>query len=115
MATAKLRLAAVAAAHRLGKHPDPIISPLVKATFKRLDREHGKSRKQAQGLTAEALAAVKATARIQRAHQGKLLLKESETEAVAKIGGLGEGFSGHSPRVRMAQDLSTAGRSSQSS
>ena len=84
MATARLRLAAIAAAHRLGKHPDPITSPLVKATFKRLAREHGKPRKQAKGLTAEALAAVKATARIQRSHQGERRRKESEPNAARR-------------------------------
>ena len=31
--------------------------------------------------------------------------------AATKIAGLGEGFSGHSPRVGMAQDRSAAGRS----
>ena len=48
LATARLRLAAVAAAHRLGGHPDPRSRPLVKATLKRLAREHGKHRKQAK-------------------------------------------------------------------
>ena len=78
MATARLRLAAVAAAHRLGGHPDPTARPLVKATFKRLAREYGKPRKQARGLTSDALAAVKATAGIQRVHQGKRRRKETE-------------------------------------
>ena len=71
LATAHARLAAIAAAHRLGGHPDPTTRPLVKATMKRLAREYGKPRKQARGLTSDALAAVKATARIQRVHQGK--------------------------------------------
>ena len=31
------------------------------------------------------------------------------TKAAARMAGLGEGFSGHSPRVGMAQDLSAAG------
>ena len=66
LATARMRLAAIAAAHRLGGHPDPTSRPLVKATMKRLGREYGKPRKQANGLTNERLAAVKATARIQR-------------------------------------------------
>ena len=52
----RLRLAAIAAAHRLGGHPDPTSRPLVKATMKRLAREYGKPRKQAKGLTSEALA-----------------------------------------------------------
>ena len=51
MATARMRLAAIAAAHRLGGHEDPTTRPLVKATMKRLAREYGKPRKQAKGLT----------------------------------------------------------------
>ena len=66
LASVRLRLAAIAAAHRLGGHEDPTTRPLVKATMKRLAREYGKPRKQAKWLTSEALAAVKATARIQR-------------------------------------------------
>ena len=50
LATARNRLAAIAAAHRLGKHPDPVKDPLVKAMLKRLSRDYGKPRKQAKGL-----------------------------------------------------------------
>ena len=56
MATARMLLAAIAAAHRLGGHEDPTTRPLVKATMKRLAREYGKPRKQAKGLTSEAVA-----------------------------------------------------------
>ena len=84
LATARLRLTAIAAAHRLGGHPDPTPRPLVKATLKRLAREYGKPRKQANGLTSEALAAVKATVRIQRIHQGKRRRKESEAQAARR-------------------------------
>ena len=59
LATARSRLAAVSAVHHLAGDPDPASRPLVKATLKRLGREHGKPRKQARGLTAEALAAVR--------------------------------------------------------
>ena len=45
LATARTRLAAIAAAHRLGKHTDPVKAPLVKATLERLAREYGKPRK----------------------------------------------------------------------
>ncbi len=38
IATARMRLAAIAAAHRLGGHEDPTTRPLVKATMKRLAR-----------------------------------------------------------------------------
>ena len=84
LATARLYLAAIAAAHRLGGHQDPTSRPLVKATMKRLSREHGKPRKQARGLTKEALAAVKATTRIQRVHQGKRRRKETESKAAMR-------------------------------
>ena len=84
LATARLRLAAIAAAHRLGGHKDPTSRPLVKATMKRLAREHGKLRKQAKGLTSEALAAVKATAQIRRVHQGKRRRKETDAEAAKR-------------------------------
>ncbi len=84
LATARLRLAAIAAAHRLGGHPDPTSRPLVKATMKRLAREHGKPRKQAKGLTSDALAAVKATARIQRAHQGNRRRKETGAQTARR-------------------------------
>ena len=81
LSTARLYLAAIAAAHRLGGHEAPTSWPLVKATVKRLVREYGKPRKQAKGLTSEALAAVKATARIQRIDKGKRWRKETEAEA----------------------------------
>ena len=84
LATARLRLAAIAAAHRLCGHPDPTSRPLVNATMKRLAREYGKPRKQANGLTNERLAAVKATARIQRVHQGKRRRKETESQAAMR-------------------------------
>ena len=51
-------LAAIAAAHRLGGHPDVTSRPLVKAMLKRLAREYGKPKKQAKGVTSDALALV---------------------------------------------------------
>ena len=84
LATAPTRLAAITAAHRLGGHPDPVSRPLVKATLKRLAREYGKPRKQAKGLTSEALAAVKATARIQRVDQGKRRRRETKAGAARR-------------------------------
>ena len=84
LTTARNRLAAIAAVHRLGKHSDPVKDPLVKATLKRLGREYGKPRKQANGLTNERLAAVKATARIQRVHQGKRRRKETVSQAAMR-------------------------------
>ena len=81
LASTRNRLAAISAVHRLAGHPDPAVRPVVKATLKRLAREHGKPRKQAQGLTAEALAAVKATAHIPRVRQGQRPGRESESRA----------------------------------
>ena len=54
LATARMRQAAIAAAHRLGGHEDPTTRPLVKATMTWLAREYGKPRKRAKGLTSEA-------------------------------------------------------------
>ena len=84
LATARLYLAAIAAAHRLGGHEDPASRPLVKATMKRLGREHGKPRKQARGLTKEALAAVRATSWIQRIDKGNRRRKETESKAARR-------------------------------
>ena len=84
LATARMRLAAIAAAHRLGGHEDPTTRPLVKATTKRLAKEYGNPRKHAKGLTSDALAAVKATARIQRVDQGKRRRKETEVQAARR-------------------------------
>ena len=75
---------AITAAHRLRNHTDPVKDPLVKATLKRLAREYGKPRKQAKGLTAEALAAVKATSRVQRVHKGKRRRRETEVQAAER-------------------------------
>ena len=41
LATVRLRLAAIAAAHRLGGHPDPTSRPLVQATQSRILTDHG--------------------------------------------------------------------------
>ena len=49
LASVRLRLAAIAAAHRLGGHEDPTTRPLVKATMKRLAREYGKLQEASQG------------------------------------------------------------------
>ena len=84
LATARSRLAAIAAAHCISQQADPSKSPVVKAPLKRLAMEYGKSRKQASGLTSEALAAVKATARIQRDHQDKRRRKETGRQAASR-------------------------------
>ena len=52
--------------------------------MKRLAREYGKPRRQSRGLPAEALAAVKATSRIRRLHQGKRQRRETAAEALTR-------------------------------
>ena len=84
LATARLRLATIAGAYRLGRYDDPTSRPVVKATLQRLDREYGNPRKLAKGLTSEALAAVKGTARIQRVHKGRRRRKETEAQAAMR-------------------------------
>ena len=76
------RVVVVLAAHYLSKHPDPVKYPLVKATFKCLSKDYEKAPDSAKGGTPETMAAVKATARIQHAHQGKHRLKESGIHAI---------------------------------
>ena len=84
LAPDRSRLEPVSAAHRLAGHPDPASRPLVKATLKRLGREHGRPRKQARGLIAEALAAVRATVRTQRVHQSSRRRKETGPQAARR-------------------------------
>ena len=50
-----MRLVPTGAAHRLDGHEAPTTRLLVKATMERLAGEYGKPRKQAKGLTNEAL------------------------------------------------------------
>ena len=50
-----MRLAPTGAAHRLDGHEAPTPRLLVRATMERLAGEYGKPRKQAKGLTNEAL------------------------------------------------------------
>ena len=84
LATARMRLAAIATAHRLGGHEDPTTRLLVKATVKRLAREYGRPKKQAMVLTSDALATVKAPARIQRVHKGRRRRRETEAQAAVR-------------------------------
>ena len=70
--------------HRLGGFPDPTSRPLVKSRLKRLAREYGKPRRQAKGLASDALATVKAAAKIQMVHQGNRRRKEAETQAAQR-------------------------------
>ena len=63
VATVKLHRAALAAVHKAAGHDDPTDNEGVKRVMKGIFRAHGRSQKQARPLTAEALAAVKATAK----------------------------------------------------
>ena len=62
VATMKLHKVALAAVHKVHGHPGPTDNEPVRQITKGIARAHGKPQKQARPLTAEALAAVKATA-----------------------------------------------------
>ena len=66
VATVRLHKAALAAIHKAAGHPDPTDNKGVRQIMQGIARAHGKGQKQARPLTAEALAAVKATARGRR-------------------------------------------------
>ena len=66
VATVRLHKAALAAIHKAAGHPDPTDNEGVRRIMQGIARAHGKGQKQAKPLTAEALAAVKATARGRR-------------------------------------------------
>ena len=66
VATIRLHKAALAAIHKAAGHPDPTDNEGVRRIMQGIARAHGKGQKQARPLTAEALAAVKATARGRR-------------------------------------------------
>ena len=202
LATLRLHRAAIVKAHVLAEQPSHD-GPVVAAVLKGLGRLYGKSQRQAPGLTADVLAAIRATAKIRRRGKwgwmetpeqaarraafdvalaevmrdgllrvseaaaltwgdvsseadgsGRLTIRHSKTDivsegsvvylgvsameslaalrlpnedadapvfglcarqlgqrlkAAARSAGLGDSFSGHSPRVGMAQDLSAAG------
>ena len=71
VATVRLHRAALAAVHKAAGHPDPTDNEPVRQILKGIARAHGKPQKQARPLTAEALAAVKATAGIKRSFGGR--------------------------------------------
>ena len=201
-ATLRAAAAAIAFVHRSTELGDPCASPEVKRTLRSATRKAGRSQKQAEGLTAEALTAIRSTAckprrgrggrfesrqtarcrgnldialiclmrdamlRVSEAavltwtdivnegdETGRLLIRRSKTDSegegavaflsaptmgalrsicgakaatdsvfglrpnqisrrikqAAQAAGLGDGFSGHSPRVGMARDLARAG------
>ena len=63
VATIRLHKAGLAAIHKAAGHSDPTGNEGVRQIMKGIARAHGRAPKQARPLTAEALAAVKATAR----------------------------------------------------
>ncbi len=71
VATIRLHKAALAAIHKAAGHLDPTDNEPVRQIMKGIARTHGKVQKQARPLTAEALAAVKATAGIKRPFGGR--------------------------------------------
>ena len=81
VATVRLHKAALAAVHKAHGHPDPTDNEPVKQIMKGLARAHGKAQKQAKPLTAEAMAAVKATAGIKRPFGGRGKGQESAQRA----------------------------------
>ena len=66
VATIRLHKGALAAIHKAAGHPDPADNEGVRRIMQGIARAHGKAQRQAKPLTAEALAAVKATARRRR-------------------------------------------------
>ena len=68
--TVRLHKAALAAIHKASGHKDPTDNEGVRRIMQGIARAHGKGQKQAKPLTAEALAAVRATATGRRALKG---------------------------------------------
>ena len=66
IATVRLHKAALAAVHKAAGHEDPTDNEGVRRIIQGIARAHGKAQRQAKPLTAEALAAVKATAKSRR-------------------------------------------------
>ena len=82
--TIRMGLAAVAAAHRQGNLPTPTEDEGVRATMRGITRAVGRAQKQAAGLTAASLAAIRATACVPRIGRGGSL----ETTETAQTRGL---------------------------
>ena len=73
LATLKGMAAAVGAAHKAAGLDNPADSEGVRCTLKGLGRKVGAPQRQAPGLTADAMAAVRATARLPRRGRGGIL------------------------------------------
>ena len=81
VATVRLHKAALAAVHKASGHEDPTDNEGVRRIMQGIARAHGKGQKQAKPLTAEALAAVKATAKSRRSLGGPGNRQESAERA----------------------------------
>ena len=81
VATLRLRKSALAKVHRSAGHPDPTDNEGVRQVLAGIARANGRPQRQAKPLTAEALAAVKATAKAPRQHQGRAGRGESARDA----------------------------------
>ena len=82
--TIRMGLAAVGSAHRQANLPNPTEDEGVRATIRGITRAAGRAQKQAAGLTAASLAAIRATACAPRIGRGGSL----ETTATAQARGL---------------------------
>ena len=65
--------------HKAAGHADPTDNEAVRQIMKGIARAHGKPQKQARPLTAEAMAAVKATARGRRSLGGMATARNRES------------------------------------
>ena len=81
VATLRLTKSALAKVHRSSGHPDPTDNEGVKRVMAGLARDNAKPQRQAKPLTSDALAAVKATAKTPRQHQGRARRGESARDA----------------------------------
>lgn len=82
--TIRMGLSAVGAAHRQANVPNPVEDEGVRATMRGISRAVGRAQKQAVGLTAASLAAIRATACIPRIGRGGF----PESAATAQSRGL---------------------------
>ena len=81
VATLRLTKSALAAVHRSTGHQDPTDNEGVRKVMAGIARANGRPQRQAKPLTETALAAVKATAKLPRKHQGRAWRGESARDA----------------------------------
>ena len=83
--TIRMGLAAVSAAHRQANLPNPAEDEGVRATMRGITRVAGRAQKQAAGLTAASLAAIRATVCVPRIGRGGSLETAHTAEARGQI------------------------------